>query len=766
MKWRESVSVHVPPELLAAANGRMLLAQALLRRGIATPEAVRAFLDPSLYPSTSPFELPDMELVAERLRTAIARGERILVWGDFDADGLTATALLVEALQLLGAVTDWYIPDRRSESHGLHWRPLQVFLGRGTRVLLTCDTGMASHEVVRLASAAGLDVLLTDHHELPAVLPAALGVINPKRLSAGHPLRALSGVGVAYKLAEALGVPGTGLDLVALGMIADMAMQVGEVRPLLQLGLVELRRTKRVGMQALLEVAEVDPAGLDEGDVGFALAPRLNALGRLANAALGVELFLTADLTRARAIAAEMEALNVRRQFLSRQVFLAGQALLDRDRSLLSDPVLVLSHPEWPSGVLGIAASRLAERYARPVVLIAAPPTEIARGSARSVPGVDIYAALAEVKDLFVTFGGHPMAAGFSIAPEHIPELRRRLLQSLARQVGSVPPEPELTIEGRYCLGELDAELFEETRQLAPFGPGNPPLVLVTEGLRVATVKSVGRTGEHRVVVVEDEDGRTATAVWWQSTDLPLPEGSFDLAYVLREGHVCGERMLQLEWLDAQGSVPAVLQTVLSPRAEIADYRGVADPLLVLGGLWQPEGMQVWAEALAVPGYTARDREGLVPTPALVVWTCPPAGQVWRETLARARPEQVYLFAVDPQVDEPEPFLRRLAGLVKHALTAYKGRIEWRALAAAMAHRVETVQAGLRWLVASGRVSLEGWDDTAVTVARGGRRDQQEERAAREELQALLRETAVYRAYFRTADARTLVNWGESATAT
>jgi single-stranded-DNA-specific exonuclease len=759
MKWVEPQSIEVPQELSAAVRGHPLVVQALVRRGLVTPHSALGFLDPGHYVPTSPLDLPDMAEAVQRLQDAIAHGERILVWGDFDVDGLTATALLVEALRGLGAAVDWYIPDRQTESHGLHWESLQPFLGRGVRVLLTCDTGVAAHEEVALARSVGLDVLVTDHHALPPTLPEALAVVNPSRLGPDHSLRHLSGVGVAHKLAEALGMPERGLDLVAMGLVADVVPQQGEVRYLLQRGLAALRRAERLGIQALLEVAEITPAVVDEDQISYALAPRLNALGRLADASAGVRLFLTQDMARARAIAAEMEAWNVRRQFLSRQVTQAARDQVERDPASASQPLLVLSNPKWPGGVLGIAASRLVERYAKPVVLISAPTGERARGSARSVPGVDIHAALSEHSSLLGRFGGHPMAAGFSMASDGIPELRRGLTRTLAQWVGAAPPERELSIEAYFSLPELNLELLDELARLAPFGPGNPALVLATRELRVADSRTIGRTGEHRRLEVQDEEGHARQTVWWQSADLPLPEGLFDLAYVLRANEFRGQRTLQLEWLDARWTeVPSAEVAAQPVMVDVADYRTLAQPLPTLRALWQEGTMQLWADAVAVPVLSARKRHELQRSEELVVWTAPPGPRVWQEALLQVRPQRVYLFAVDPQLDALEAFLLRLAGLVQHALNAYEGRLEWQAVAAAMAHRVDTVQSGLRWLMAQGQVSVVAKASDAVIVSRdGGDRDRDAPQAAMRQLHGMLRETAAYRAYFREADARRLV---------
>ena len=758
MKWLQPVQVSVPREVREVVGGHLLLAQALVRRNLCTASEVRGFLDPSYYRPTPSLELPGMAAAVQRLRAAIERQEAVLVWGDFDVDGITATALLVEALERLGTRVLWHVPNRERESHGVHWRSLQPYLGRGVRVLLTCDTGVSAHEAVRQAQKIGLDVVITDHHDPPPQLPPALAIVNPKLLDSDHPLHHLSGVGVAYKLAEALGVAESGLDLVALGLVADAVPHSGDVRYLVQLGLQALRATRRIGLCALAEVADVSLAVIDEEHISFALAPRLNALGRLADASTGVQLLLEKDLVRARALAAEAEALNVRRQFLSKQVTAAAQEQLDRDSTLADSPILVLSHPQWPTGVLGIAASRLVERYARPAVLIATPPGEMARGSARSVAGVDVREALAAHSDLFNSFGGHPMAAGFSLPPERVPELRRGLIRTVSRSLCGGQPEPELAIEAYLSITEITLQLAEELERLAPFGPGNPPVRLATTALRITSARTIGRTGEHRIVELQDEDGHTASAYWWQSGNLPVPEGQFDLCYVLRVERSEGERSLRLEWIDVHGmELPRVAPAPAVAISDVADYRGLPEPLAVLRAVWEEGQMQAWAEAADLPGFDALTRRELREMPALAVWTIPPAARVLAQALARAKPMRVYLFAVDPELDVPRVFLQRLAGVVKHALEASNGRLDWHDLAAALAHRVETVQAGIEWLVARGQVSIASMGPEGAEVRAGGVIDLEAAQQWQTRLEDLLRETAAYRRYFRFADAQSLV---------
>lgn len=481
-EWIEPQDIEVPQELQTAIGGHPLVAKILARRGFTELEAAKAFLHPDCYQPAPPSDLPNMAEAADRLEKAIRHKEPICVWGDFDVDGQTATTLLVSTLRELGAAVTYHIPVRKTESHGLNLPVLKRLIAEGVHLVLTCDTGVTEHEAIAYAQAQGVDVVITDHHDLPSTLPEARAIVNPKMLAGTHPLRELPGVGCAYKLAEELysrasrpAATAQYLDLVALGIVADVAVQIGDTRYLLQRGLEALRHTERLGLRVMMETAELDPARLSEEHIGFVLGPRLNALGRLADANVAVELLTTHDLGRARILATELEGLNARRKLLCNQVFQAAQAQIERDPSLLEHGALVLSHPAWPAGVIGIVASRLAERYHRPTILIATPPDELGRGSARSIDGCNVTAAIATQREMLINFGGHPMAAGLTIDPERIPEFRRALSRTVSEMLGEVKDRAILQIDGYLSLGDLSLDLVEDLERLAPFGPGNPP---------------------------------------------------------------------------------------------------------------------------------------------------------------------------------------------------------------------------------------------------------------------------------------------------
>jgi len=535
-QWIDPPAIDVPEVLRAAVGGHPLVAQTLARRGFSDVAAARAFLDPDHYLPAPAHDLPNMAAAVGRVMEAIVGGETICVWGDFDVDGQTSTTVLVSTLRDLGAAVRFYIPNRQRESHGLHIPSLQRLIAEGIDLLLTCDTGISDHQPIAYAREHGVDVVVTDHHDLPPVLPAANALINPKMLPATHPLRELPGVGCAYKLAEALyeqagrsADAAQHLDLVALGIVADVAAQTGDTRYLLQRGLQRLRHTERLGLQELLKIVLLNPINLTAEHIGFQLAPRLNALGRLADASVAVEFFTTQDLTRARTLAVQMEGLNAQRKLLVSQVTQGAMAQIERDPSLLQHGALVLSHDSWPGGILGLVAGRLAESYGRPAILIATPPEGIARGSARSVPGCDISAAIAQHQDLLQRFGGHPMAAGLAIDPERIPAFRSAISDTVLDMLAGVE-EPVLQIHGYLSLPDLSLDLVQEIERLAPYGQGNSPLTLVIPDLRVVSSRTIGRNEDHLRLVVEDEEGNAQSVVWWQGGGAELTEERFDLA--------------------------------------------------------------------------------------------------------------------------------------------------------------------------------------------------------------------------------------------
>ncbi len=771
-KWIEAQEINIPQPLQSAIGGHPLVALTLARRGFGEVEAARAFLDPDHYQPAPATDLPNMDKAAERLEQAIRQGETICVWGDFDADGQTSTTVLVATLRDLGADVRFHVPHRKRESHGVNLPVLKQIIADGTNLVLTCDTGVTAHEAIDYAQAQGVDVIVTDHHDLPPALPQAHAVINPKMLPQTHPLRELPGVGAAYKLTEALYEragraedAAQHLDLVAIGIVADVATQTGDTRYLLQRGLELLRHTKRLGLQVMFETAGINPDQLTEEQIGFGIGPRLNALGRLDDATPAIEFLTTGDLERARILATQMEGLNAQRKLLCAQIDQAAEAQIKRDPSLLEYGALVLAHPSWPPGVVGIVAGRLAERYNRPAMLIATPPGEMGRGSARSVAGCDIHAAIAAHGEMLNRFGGHPMAAGLSIDPGRIPGFRRALSRTVMEMRAGVPEKATLQIDGYLPLNDLSLDLVEQLERLAPFGNGNPPLTLATRGVVLKSHRPIGRTGEHLLLVVEDEAGTMQKVVWWRGGGSPLPKGRFDLAYIVRANDYRGKRELQVVWEDTRVVqetrffVEQSGKDLVSPpdKVQVIDHRQAPNPQKLLEYLRAQKDVQVWAEAKARAEVAGRDRDELAPSQALVVWTTPPGPNELQSALKKVSPEMVYFFGIDPDLDKANRFLQRLAGLVKRALSTEQGKARISTLAAATAQREATVHAGLAWLVGHGHVSIEDSDGDEIRLTVGSKTASADPDPIVAQLQVLLKETEAYRGHFGRADPETLI---------
>ncbi|HEX9838428.1 MAG TPA: single-stranded-DNA-specific exonuclease RecJ, partial [Anaerolineales bacterium] len=617
-RWINPPPVEIPASF-ADLNLPPLIAQTLVRRGITELEAARAFLQPDALPST---RFPGIEKAVDVISRFIDNGNRTLgssnvttrrdqmicIWGDFDVDGQTSTALLVQTLQSLGANVTHYIPIRGKEGHGIHIESLKPIIDNGANLIITCDTGITAHEAIEYANSRGVDVVITDHHELGETLPNARAIVNPKLLPEDHKLANLAGVGVAYKLAEALLhgreskversiSPNTLLDLVALGLVADVALLKGETRSLVQRGIQVLRNTGRIGLRVLAELSATSLESLTEETIGFSFAPRLNALGRLGDANPAVELLLTHDPARARVLAAQIEGLNAQRRLLTNQVYEAAEAQLRDHPDLLSEPAIILTNQNWPGGVVGIVANKLVERYHKPTILLTESDNDILRGSARSVEGLHITEAIATQKDKLRGFGGHPMAAGLALEANRLADFRRGLGQAIEKQLGKIArEEPILQIDAWVGLHEINLELAESLEALAPFGAGNPALTLASHKVKLRSVSTIGKAKEHLRLNVEDESGNVQSILWWSGAGGELPEegSKFDIAYSVRASTFRGQKQVTLQFEEFR--IVEEAPPELKPRTvEIIDYR--LESASKLSELQQQApGLQIWAE--------------------------------------------------------------------------------------------------------------------------------------------------------------------------
>ncbi len=517
-----------------ALPGRTPLVRRILAaRGYHDPIAVAAFFGASLEDAPDPFQLTGMKAAVDLVEAAIGRGERIAVYGDYDADGITATAILARALRTVGADILTYIPNRFTEGYGVNAEALRELRRRGAELVITCDCGTNSGDAIAGRSAE-MRLIVVDHHE-PVGAPApADALINPKQAGCGYPFKGLAACGVAYKLLVALGgrLPElhseAQLDLVAIGTVADLVPLVGENRAMVAAGLRRLAGERAVGPAALMQVAGVRPPVTSE-HLAFALGPRLNAAGRMLDAELALALLLAQDPQQAQHLAQELDAQNVSRQQATHDVFKAArEAVLTLPDD---EPVLFVADAAWPQGIVGLAASRLVEEFHRPAFVLSIGDDEC-RGSARSVEGFHLVECLRAVAPLLSRFGGHAMAAGFSVPVTRLPELHAALRAYAAPRLGD--PRKLLCVDAVAGLGELAPATYRDVQALGPFGMGNREPLLMAEGVRVLSAEAFG-DDRHLRVHLQDGSGRQEAVAFERGhlvEHLP-PERRVDVLFTL-----------------------------------------------------------------------------------------------------------------------------------------------------------------------------------------------------------------------------------------
>ncbi|HIE17427.1 MAG TPA: single-stranded-DNA-specific exonuclease RecJ [Dehalococcoidia bacterium] len=531
-----------------------LVVQLLHNRGISDSTRAELFLSADSRLQADPFLLPDMHLAVSRIYQALLSAEQIAIYGDFDADGITATALLVQGLSALGGKVIPYIPHRHHEGYGLQLTALERLRKQGVSLIITTDTGITAITEVKKARRLGLDVIITDHHIPLASLPPALAVVNPKRNDSAFPTSDLAGVGVAYKLIQAL-LQGSGredllhslLDLVALGTVTDMIPLLGDNRYWVKYGLELLNDTQRLGLQELMRCAGLRAGNIDTNSISWILGPRLNAAGRLDDAALSYRLLLTQDPGEASLLAAQLEEKNAKRQQLTSE-------LLEKTRGKIiaagiDQPLLMAGDTDSSPGVMGLVAGKLAEEFYRPVILFKI-GTEICRGSGRSIPEFDLMAALQECCDLLADFGGHTRAAGFTVPAANLPQLQKRLLEIAETRLAGYDLRPHLNIDAEVPLSAFAGGTFQQIQQLAPFGCGNPEPTFITRHVQVIDQRQIGNQGEHLKLKLKQE-GITWDAIAFSCGNLALETtGYLDIVYKLDIDRWNDEERLRLNLID------------------------------------------------------------------------------------------------------------------------------------------------------------------------------------------------------------------------
>lgn len=803
--WKVKPRADVPAEVATACSGQQYLAEALAQRGIKTFEHAQAFLDHRQYSPACASELAGVREGALLLKSALECGQKILVWGDFDADGQTSTALLVSGLQELALASEdvrWHVPNRMRDNHGVQPERLREKLEDPTwkpELLITCDTGIDAVQGLTLARAAGLRVIVTDHHDIPtgfgayipgenaALEPDSMSVepdnirqcvdviINPKLMDASHPLATMPGVGVAYLLMldlfslfgraeDAAGF----LDLVAIGIVADVAEQVGDTRYWLQRGLAALNQSSRLGVHALLNSNRSKIGSLQTEDISFNLAPKMNAAGRMADASLSVELLLTPDPRMARQLAAKLYELNQQRKELTSQMLGEALAQLERNPNLKGQCSIVLANKSWHPGILGLVANQVTERFGLPSVLLQIQNDNIARGSARSVDGVDIGAGLAKCSELLKTFGGHAQAAGLSLDRSKLAAFRRSLDKALATQPVNGVNSSNLVIDKQLKLEEVNRQLWAQLQRLEPTGKGNPGFLCLSTNLAVENWRKMGRGDStmRRFQVRQEGIAFPISAVWFRCPLDQAPKYPIDLVYTLRMNTFRGESNVELlvsRWRPHKQKKPAVSLPPPVFPFEIEDRRKVkpppTPPRALRNSVWFGEGLHLEGGILKNRLELGNlNTEGCGEARHLVILTSPPSHQVM-QILLKANPWKVVtLWAQEEMLPAATELPQIVLAMCRYAANHRKGEIEVPRMAARLGLTETVVKLCLNLLVEQGLIQTAGESVALVSPAKPSTvANSRAEQTALLSISEELQEIRSFRLLYRTEECQFLL---------
>jgi len=517
-QWRVKPLWNQREEMASKLQIPDLVAQLLCNRGVTEPDQAKKFLQPSLQDLIEPQHFTGIDKAVERIHQAIQTGEKIVLYGDYDVDGIAGVAILWHCLKLAGVDAEYYVPHRIEEGYGLNLESIKQLADKGTQLIVTVDCGVSAHQCTDLAADLGVDLIITDHHHIEDSLPRAVAIVHPDLPGGEYPNKSLCGAGVAFKLAWALAQKFSGaskvsqefrdflvsaMGLAALGTIADVVPLQGENRILARFGLEGLAASNDIGIKALIAAAGLTGAKLDSFDIGFKLAPRLNAAGRMGHARLAVELFTRAGAERAQEIARYLESQNRQRQKVEKNITVEAVAQVADLK--MDDPQwrgIVAAGDQWHAGVIGIVASRIVDKFHRPTVVISQQDGK-AMGSCRSIDGFDIFRALHACRDLLLEYGGHAMAAGLSLEPEKIETFRTAFNEHARQVLGEDDLKPTLEIDAEVTLSELTLKTVQLIERLGPFGPGNPKVMLVARDLRLVNPpRKMGAQGDHLQLTV------------------------------------------------------------------------------------------------------------------------------------------------------------------------------------------------------------------------------------------------------------------------
>lgn len=747
-KWLIKEDYNFSKDFLNEAGDSEVIAKLLVNRGIDTVEKAKSYLNPEFYQPSKPEEIGDLLKAKNRILEAIDKKEKIVIFGDYDVDGVTSTSCLLITLRQFTNELDFYIPSRLTEGYGLNLEAVKTIAQKlKAKLLITCDCGITNVKEVELANELGMDVIVTDHHSLPEILPPAYAVLNPKFLPEGHKLHFLPGVGVAYKLAEAIleerkcSITSEDLlDLVTLGMIADLAPLVDENRYLVQIGLSKLANTDKIGLRELLKVCGLssttqtkNSSGINSEHIGFGIAPRINAVGRLTDANLAVKLMTTVDLLEATQLATELEFQNRERQVLCDETLKDVVALASEQVNFKEDKCIILAKEGWHHGVIGIVASRILEKYSLPTLLICIDEEQnIARGSGRSIGQLNIVDALASCSSHLEKFGGHKAACGLSVKPENIPSFISNFKKTVNNLLKDCNMEPTLNVDSELSLSKLNLELISKINKLSPFGFGNKMPIFKSDEAEIVGIRSMGKNGQHLKLYIKCENGsdyKTFEAlIWNHDFKIEFEVGDkVNLAYTPKVNTFGNETSIQLEVKDFDlVRMPAFLN---NETFALYDFRGKTDECTAELSL--RNSVLFFAEYSQKEFHPLKtfSRASVLKKENIAFLDLPPDEETFVKVVKQSNAKNIYLSFISSELAilNPEALLSRLIGMLRYVVNNKDSKITEIQLQSALSINKNTLAYSLKILEKIEFLNYSNNDgELSINISKPARQNYQE----------------------------------------
>lgn len=758
MQIKKPKQIDVSRELIEYIGSEKIAVLAA-KRGLDTKEKLKEFIEVESYTPLKVKEFPGINKIVKFILKFINNDKNILIYGDYDVDGITSTAILIDGLRKLSSNIKYHIPDRFKEGYGLN-KDVIASYAEEIDLIITCDCGISNHEEVKYAKELGINIIITDHHDLPAKLPEADFVISPRLLSEDHKAYWLPGAGMAYFIIKAIykeidknGQEDEFLDLLLLAIIADVVPLVGENRYLFKTALKKLKNTKRVGLRALYNALDINPSEINEKVLGFQIGPVLNSAGRIDSAEKGLELLIAENFHKAAGIAAQLIEINKRRKELSQKIYLQAEKSVNNDQK----KGLVTFNQEWHQGVVGIAAGRIVENYQIPAVLMTSnQENDLITGSARSIEGVNINEIIGECSDLLEKHGGHAAAAGFSLKKDRLEKFRIRLQRLIDNEMKE--QEYKQLIEPELCipLNEIEDEFYKKLRIFAPFGESNPEPLFYTEA-EVLSSREISQ-GKHKRLVLSDGE-KNITALWWWAEEVNTGLKQ-KIAFNLNENIYRGSRSLQLE-------IKALESSAKKEALSSKDKLGAKKTLKIIDLRDKDlEKLEVGQENTVyflegknnLSLYPIINRDYQRKAERLVLIAFPPSAEILKEMIILTGAEEIVLSSIIDNTLGFKEFIRLLVGLIKYTINHKNGVLNIIDAAVFLSEKEITVKRGLDYLRANGVLSYEYISYHEVLVSKDGSADKGMTNLRGRQLSKLLKESAAFRRYLKNKSIEKIEN--------